>query len=63
MEIRTGPVLMMRLMLLLALSMVLSSAMAQNRKELEKRREALDKQIRTTTVLIEQARQEQRVNN
>ena len=61
MEIRTGPVLMMRLMLLLALSMVLSSAMAQNRKELEKRREALDKQIRTTTVLIEQARQEPRV--
>lgn len=37
------------------------SASAQSRKELEKRREALDKQIRTTTALIEQARKEQRV--
>lgn len=33
----------------------------QNRKELEKRRETLDKQIRNTTALIEQARKEQRV--
>jgi murein hydrolase activator len=44
------------LLLLLALS-----APAQSRKELEKKREALDKQIRTTTALIDQARKEQRV--
>lgn len=43
--------------LLLAAAMVLG----QSRKELEKRRDALDKQIRTTTALIEQARKEQRV--
>ncbi len=43
--------------------LVLASALllAQSRKELEKRRDALDKQIRTTTALIEQARKEQRV--
>lgn len=44
------------LLLLLALS-----APAQSRKELEKKRAALDKQIRTTTALIDQARREQRV--
>jgi len=35
--------------------------MGQSRKELEKKREALDKQIKTTTALIDQARKEQRV--
>ncbi len=49
-------VLALPLLLLLALS-----TQAQSRKELEKRREALDKQIRTTTALIDQARKEQRV--
>lgn len=49
-------VLALPLLLLLALS-----SHAQSRKELEKRREALDKQIRTTTALIDQARKEQRV--
>lgn len=34
---------------------------AQGKKELEKKRNALDKQIRTTTALIDQARKEQRV--
>lgn len=37
------------------------AALPQSRKELEKRRDALDKQIRTTTALIDQARKEQRV--
>src|SRR5690606_3791871 len=36
-------------------------AHAQSRKDLEKKRETLDRQIRTTTALIEQARKEQRV--
>ena len=40
---------------------MLAGAQAQDRKELERKREALDKQIRTTTALIEQARREQRV--
>lgn len=44
---------------MLALAALL--AHPQSRKELEKRRDALDKQIRTTTSLIEQARKEQRV--
>lgn len=47
------------LMLALVLATLLSNA--QSRKELEKRRDALDKQIRTTTSLIEQAKKEQRV--
>ncbi|MBX2972290.1 MAG: peptidoglycan DD-metalloendopeptidase family protein [Flavobacteriales bacterium] len=34
---------------------------AQSKKELEKKRAALDKQIKTTTALIEQAKKEQRV--
>ncbi len=42
-------------------AMVPMAAYAQSRKELEKKREALDKQIRTTTALIEQARKEQKV--
>jgi len=51
------PVLLLCLLLLPSIP-----AHAQNkRKDLEKRREALDKQIRTTTALIEQARKEQRV--
>jgi len=36
-------------------------SVAQGKKELEKKRAALDKQIRTTTALIDQARKEQRV--
>ncbi len=43
------------------LLLVVQPLAAQNRKELEKKREALDKQIRNTTALIEQARKEQRV--
>lgn len=48
---------------LFALLLVLGSASAQSKKELEKKRDALDKQIRTTTALIEQARKEQRVTH
>lgn len=46
---------------MLPLLLLLTSAHAQSKKELEKKRDALDKQIRTTTALIEQARKEQRV--
>lgn len=46
---------------MLPLLLLLASAHAQSKKELEKKRDALDKQIRTTTALIEQARKEQRV--
>jgi septal ring factor EnvC (AmiA/AmiB activator) len=46
---------------LIALVLVASSGFAQTKKELEKKRAALDKQIKTTTALIEQARKEQRV--
>lgn len=49
------------LLLLSFLLLVAISGQAQGRKELERKREALDKQIRTTTALIEQARKEQRV--
>jgi murein hydrolase activator len=52
----------MRYLLCIPLLLMLAfTAPAQNRKDLEKKREALDKQIRTTTALIEQARREQRV--
>ena len=50
-----------RALLLLPLLLLLASAHGQSKKELEKKRDALDKQIRTTTALIEQARKEQRV--
>lgn len=46
---------------LIVLVLVASSGFAQTKKELEKKRAALDKQIKTTTALIEQARKEQRV--
>ena len=46
---------------LIALVLIASSGFAQTKKELEKKRAALDKQIKTTTALIEQARKEQRV--
>ena len=46
---------------LLLLALLALGANAQSRKELEKKREALDRQIRTTTALIDQARKEQRV--
>jgi murein hydrolase activator len=50
-----------RLLLLLPFFLMLQPGVAQTRKDLEKKREALDKQIRTTTALIEQARREQKV--
>jgi septal ring factor EnvC (AmiA/AmiB activator) len=50
-----------RVMALCALVLLLATAQGQNRKELEKKRESLDRQIRTTTALIDQARKEQRV--
>ena len=50
-----------RALVLLPLLLLLASAFGQSKKELEKKREALDKQIRTTTALIDQARKEQRV--
>lgn len=46
---------------LLLLLLVPMLSMGQSRRELEKKREALDKQIKTTTALIDQARKEQRV--
>jgi len=46
---------------LLPLLLATALVFGQSKKELEKRRDALDKQIRTTTTLIEQARKEQRV--
>ncbi|MFN6115531.1 MAG: murein hydrolase activator EnvC family protein [Flavobacteriales bacterium] len=49
------------LLCLLLIAVMPVEAGAQSRKELEKKREALDKQIRTTTALIEQARKEQKV--
>ncbi|MBK9175321.1 MAG: peptidoglycan DD-metalloendopeptidase family protein [Flavobacteriales bacterium] len=51
----------LRALLLLPLLLASVLLFGQSRKELEKRRDALDKQIRTTTALIEQARKEQRV--
>jgi septal ring factor EnvC (AmiA/AmiB activator) len=51
----------LRLIALLPLALATALAWGQSKKELEKRRDALDKQIRTTTALIEQARKEQRV--
>ncbi len=50
-----------RVMALCSLVLLLAPAQGQNRKELEKKRESLDRQIRTTTALIDQARKEQRV--
>jgi len=52
---------MARAMALCALVLLLAPAQGQSRKDLEKKRESLDKQIRTTTALIDQARKEQRV--
>ncbi len=51
----------LRALALLPLLLAAVLVLGQSRKELEKRRDALDKQIRTTTALIEQARKEQRV--
>jgi septal ring factor EnvC (AmiA/AmiB activator) len=52
----------LRALLVLPLMLLLAwPVQAQSRKELEKKREALDRQIRTTTALIDQARKEQRV--
>lgn len=52
---------MTRAMALCALVLLMAPAHGQSRKDLEKKRESLDKQIRTTTALIDQARKEQRV--
>ena len=49
------------MLLVLPLLLLFVVASGQSRKDLEKKREALDKQIRTTTALIDQARKEQRV--
>ena len=46
----------LRPLLLCLLILVGGHVHAQGRKDLEKKREALDKQIKTTTALIEQAR-------
>lgn len=46
---------------MLAALLLVVAGHAQSKKELEKKRDALDKQIRTTTALIEQARKEQRL--
>jgi murein hydrolase activator len=50
----------LRSLFLLVLVPLFLTASAQNRKDLEKKRDALDKQIRTTSALIDQARKEQR---
>ncbi len=47
--------------LLIVLVLLTAPLVAQGRKDLEKKRAALDKQIKTTTALIDQARKEQRV--
>jgi septal ring factor EnvC (AmiA/AmiB activator) len=52
---------MPRFALLLLMLLSVAGASAQSKKELEKKRAALDKQIKTTTALIDQARKEQRV--
>ena len=52
--IRRSAVVLFALMLTCGLA-------AQTKNELEKKRAALDKQIKTTTALIEQAKKEQRV--
>ena len=49
------------MLLVLPLLLLFVVASGQSRKDLEEKREALDKQIRTTTALIDQARKEQRV--
>lgn len=51
-----------KLFLALSLTLLLIPfAHGQSRKDLEKKRQALDQQIRTTTALIDQAKKEQRV--
>jgi septal ring factor EnvC (AmiA/AmiB activator) len=50
----------LRSLFLLVLLPLFLTASAQNRKDLEKKRDALDKQIRTTSALIDQARKEQK---
>jgi septal ring factor EnvC (AmiA/AmiB activator) len=49
-----------RIFLLLLFLPLFLIANGQNRKDLEKKRDALDKQIRTTSALIDQARKEQK---
>jgi septal ring factor EnvC (AmiA/AmiB activator) len=58
---RAARKVLIALLCLLWVAVVPMATNAQSRKELEKKREALDKQIRTTTALIEQARKEQKV--
>jgi len=53
--------LLLRTALVLVLTLFTIGLNAQSKKELEKKRAALDKQIKTTTALIDQARKEQRV--
>lgn len=54
-------VVMPRLAVAFLFLLLVAGASAQSKKELEKKRAALDKQIKTTTALIDQARKEQRV--
>lgn len=53
--------LLLRSAMVLVLALFTIGLSAQTKKELEKKRAALDKQIKTTTALIDQARKEQRV--
>ena len=53
--------LLLRSAMVLVLALFTFGLSAQTKKELEKKRAALDKQIKTTTALIDQARKEQRV--
>lgn len=53
--------LLRTVLVVLPLFLLVLSASGQDRKALEKKRAALDKQIKTTTALIDQARKDQRV--
>lgn len=60
MSLRFAPGPLARLMALGLIALLATAVNAQDRKTLEKKRADLEKQIRTTTALIEQAKKEQR---
>lgn len=60
MSLRFAPGPLARLMVLGLIALLGTALNAQDRKTLEKKRADLEKQIRTTTALIEQAKKEQR---
>lgn len=60
MSLRFAPGPLARLMVLGLIALLGTAVNAQDRKTLEKKRADLEKQIRTTTALIEQAKKEQR---